>query len=232
MEPEQNQVGSRTALIAGATGLIGSHCLQALLNDELYAKVVVVTRRPVGLSHEKLREIVVDFDQLSTVTPGSIDDVYCCLGSTIKKAGSQEKFRQIDYAYPMALAELGLKNGARRMMLVSAIGADDNSRVFYNRVKGELERDLRKCDFESLHVFQPSLLLGERDEFRLGERVGEIVMRLFQPFFRGSYSKYHAIKGATVAQAMLGAARDLRSGVFVHQYNVIQELAKKFELNQ
>lgn len=226
MESESNQNTTRTALIAGATGLIGSHCLLALLNNDLYAKVVVVTRRSVGVSHIKLQEIVVDFDQLSTLNPGAVDDVYCCLGSTIKKAGSQEKFRQIDYAYPLALAEVGLKNGVQRMMVVSAVGADADSRVFYNRIKGELERDLRNCDFRSLHIFQPSLLLGDRDEFRLGERVGEVVMKLFQPFFRGSYAKYHAIKGATVAEAMLGAARDLRKGAFVHQYTAIQELAK------
>jgi len=225
MDKNQNPQTQRTALIAGATGLIGSACLDELLRNPLYKKVIAIVRRKTGVQHNKLEEIVVDFAQLSSANTGPVDDLFCCLGSTIKKAGSQEKFREIDYSYPLELARLAQQRGAQRMMLVSAVGADANSKVFYNRVKGELERDLQTLSLPELHIFQPSLLLGNRSEFRLGERVAEVVMKILQPFFRGAYAKYRAVKGETVARAMVSAALHPQRGVFVHEYTAIQELA-------
>lgn len=224
-DEKHNQQNSRTALIAGATGLIGAACLNELLRNPLYNKVISISRRTTGIQHEKLEEVVIDFAQLSTAKMGPVDDLYCCLGSTIKKAGSQEKFKEIDYSFPLELARLSIQHGSQRMMLVSAVGANAQSRVFYNRVKGELERDLQMLPIPELHIFQPSLLLGDRSEFRLGERMGEWVMKVFQPFFKGAYAKYHAVEGETVARAMVGAALFSKKGVFVHQFRAIQELA-------
>ena len=164
-----------TALIAGASGLVGGECLRRLLASAAYSTVTIVTRRPLGdvAGHPKVREIVIDFARLDSVKAElRADHVFCALGTTIRKAGSQAKFRQVDFDYPRRLAELTLRNGAKHFSLVSALGASSKSGVFYSRVKGELEDALSELDYESVCVAQPSLLAGERGEFRLAERLG------------------------------------------------------------
>lgn len=218
----------RTALIAGATGLVGSECLQQLLSSEHYREVISIGRRPLEITNAKLHDEVVDFDQLpENFETRQMDDVYCCLGTTIKKAGSKENFRKVDYTYVMNVAKLAVKCGAQRLMVISAIGADPDSRVFYSRIKGEVELDVQKLSLPEIHLFRPSLLLGDRKEFRLGEKIGAGLMLLAQPFFRGNLSKYHPIDASKVALAMYRAAFQNKKGVNIYEYPLMSDLVNR-----
>lgn len=228
MESTRHQPQSRTALIAGASGLVGSHCLRELLANEKYGQVISIGRRPLDLEHPKLRNEVVDFNRLAERFPNqSLNDVFCCLGTTIKKAGSQKKFREVDYTYVMNVARLAEKCGAQRLMLVSAIGADPDSSVFYSRTKGEVERDVRKLNIPVIHIFRPSLLLGDRKEFRLGEKIGSGLALLATPFLRGKLAKYHPVEGAMVARAMVSAANLKKEGIQLYEFPLISDLVNR-----
>jgi uncharacterized protein YbjT (DUF2867 family) len=193
---------AKTALIVGASGLIGSHCLDALLKHPAYARVESWARGQSTRAHPRLVQRQIDFERLQEQVLQA-DDVYCCLGTTIGVAGSQEAFRRVDYGYPLALAGLAAAAGASSFLLVSALGADAASGVFYNRVKGELERDIRKLGLKRWHFFRPSLLIGERAEPRLGERVGLVLGKVVGPLMLGGMAKYRPIKAAAVARAMV-----------------------------
>lgn len=207
----------KTALLAGATGLVGSALLPLLLADARYAKVVVVGRRPVALAHPKLKQIVTELDQLEAVRPQLIaDDVFCCLGTTRQQAGSKEAFYKVDFSYVAALGALAASNFAEQFLVVSSLGADAHSRVYYSRVKGEMEAAVRALQFRALHIFRPSLLLGERARPRLGERLGAAALALVGPLLRGGRAQYRPIAAATVAAAMLQAASRDATGVQVH----------------
>jgi uncharacterized protein YbjT (DUF2867 family) len=207
----------KTALLAGATGLVGSALLPLLLASERYAKVIVVGRRPVPTQHPKLVQVVTDLDQLEHERLRLIaDDVYCCLGTTIRQAGSQEAFYKVDFLYVVRLAALTSANFAAQLLVVSSLGADVNSRFYYSRVKGEMEESISQTPFRAIHIFRPSLLLGERAAPRLGERFGAAVLALVHPLLRGGWRKYRPVAAATVAQAMLRAAEDDGGGVRIH----------------
>ncbi len=198
---------SRRALVAGATGLVGSHCLRLLLASRQYEKVVALVRRPLSLNDAKLEQAVVDYDRLAETLPaGSFDDVYCCLGTTIRKAGSQAAFRRVDFDYPVALAQVARSRGARQFLLVSALGADPASKVFYNRVKGEVEQAVRAAGIEQSWFFRPSLLVGERSESRPAERAGIAFAKLMVPLLQGPLRRYRAVEADAVAAAMIAVA--------------------------
>jgi uncharacterized protein YbjT (DUF2867 family) len=197
----------RAALIAGATGLVGSRLLDRLLADERYARVVALTRRDLAVSDARLDVRPARFDALAEVLGdlhGTQPDVYCCLGTTIAKAGSQEAFRAVDFDAVVALARWAKAAQARRFLLVSAMGADARSRVFYNRVKGEAEDAVRREGPASVVVLRPGLLDGPRAEFRLGERVGLALTRPLRGILPAVLKPVHA---DDVAAAMLEAAR-------------------------
>lgn len=199
----------RSALLVGATGLIGSYLLQRLLASSRYARVVVWARRDIGKAHAKLAVEIVDFNRLAQ-RHVEAEDVFCCLGTTIRQAGSQKAFRHVDFDYPVALAGLAARSGAKRFLVVSALGANARSGVFYNRVKGEMEEAVRIAAVPRTCIFRPSLLAGPRAAPRLGERVGLVLGALLGPLL-GNYRPIHAER---VAAAMLEAAeRDLPSGV-------------------
>lgn len=207
----------KTALLAGATGLIGSQLLLLLLASERYAKVIVVGRKAVPTIHPKLVQVVTELDQLDEIRLKLIaDDVYCCLGTTMKQAGSKEAFFKVDFLYVVQLAALTASNFAAQFMVVSSMGADADSAIYYNRVKGEMEAAVRQTPFRAIHIFRPSLLLGERAQPRLGERLGAVALQLVSPLLRGPLLKYRPVAGATVAAAMLHAAEDDGRGVRVH----------------
>lgn len=205
----------RSALLAGASGLVGTHCLQRLLASDVYESVTVLVRRALPLADPKLTQIVADFDRLEEGAAGvAAEDVYCCLGTTIKTAGSQEAFRRVDFDYPLGLARLSKTRGARRFLMVSALGADARSSVFYNRVKGEVEQAVREVGIEKSYFFRPSLLLGARVEFRVGERVAMAAATLIAPVLIGGLTRYRPIQADVVAAAMIHAALlDLPAGV-------------------
>ena len=208
----------KTALLAGASGLIGSQLLPLLLNSERYAKVIVVGRKAIPVMHPKLVQVVTELGKLEDVRLKLIaDDVYCCLGTTMKQAGSKEAFFKVDFLYVVQLAALSAGNFAAQFMVVSSMGANAESSVYYSRVKGEMEAAVGQTPFRAIHIFRPSLLLGERAQPRLGERVAAVVLRAVSPLMRGPLLKYRPVTGATVAAAMLRAAEDGGGGIRVHE---------------
>jgi uncharacterized protein YbjT (DUF2867 family) len=213
---------NKTALIFGATGLVGSHVLKNCLASEAYTKVVAFTRRPLSISDAKLENPIVDFDRLSDVAhliKG--DDLFLCLGTTMKKAGSKEAFVKVDYDYQLAAAKFAEANGVNQVMLCSAVDAAADSRIFYNQVKGRLEADLKRMNFGNVHIFQPSLLMGERNENRLGENAAKVVGRFLDKMVGGLLSKYRPVEGEVVGAAMVKAAQLLRGGVHVYPSHLL-----------
>lgn len=208
----------KTALIVGATGLVGKQLLQLLLSDPYYGTVKAITRKPLGIQHPKLENIVVDFDKLAEQTLKA-DDVFCCLGTTIRIAKTKEAFRKVDYDYPLTLARVTKSQGATQYLLVSALGADKNSGIFYNKVKGEVEEALGHISFRCTHIFRPSLLLGDRTEQRAGEGAATVFFRLFGFLIP---SNYKAIDSGKVARAMLAFAKTNDSGFFFHESRELQ----------
>lgn len=202
-------MAKKTVLLLGATGLVGGHLLQGLLAADFCGRVITLTRSPVTTAseHSKLDARIIDFEQPDGWRDQvAADQVICTLGTTIKKAGSRQAFRRVDFDYPLAMAQAARSLGCRHFMLVSAMGADPNSRVFYNRVKGELEAAILTLEFDSVSIFRPSLLLGDRREFRLGEALGQIMSRWLTFVIPKAYRPIHA---QTVADAILRiAARD------------------------
>ena len=212
----------KTALLAGATGLVGSALLPLLLASGRYAKVIVVSRRPVPFVHPKLVQVVTGFDQLEAERLRLIaDDVYCCLGTTMRQAGSKAAFYEVDFLYVVKLAALTAANFAAQFLVVSSMGAAADSRFYYNRVKGEMEAAVCQAPFRAIHIFRPSLLLGQRATPRLGERIGAFALKLAGPLLRGSWRAYRPVAAATVAQAMLRAAENDGSGIHVHESNAL-----------
>ena len=200
----------KKALVVGANGLIGSHCVNELQQHPGYSRVEIWVRRPFAREHPKLVQRQIDFERLAREVLDA-DDVFCCLGTTIKVAGSHEAFRRVDYDYPMALARLSSMAGTASFLMVSALGADPASGVFYSRVKGELERDVRGLELKRWNFFRPSLLVGERAQIRPGERIGFMIGKLVGPLLRGSFAKYRPIEAAAVARAMVRVANSGRA---------------------
>jgi uncharacterized protein YbjT (DUF2867 family) len=200
-----------TAVLAGATGLVGGECLKQLLASPRYERVIVVTRRKLdrGLRHDKLHEVVVEFAQLGDVS-GRLrgDHVFCALGTTIRKAGSQQRFREVDCDYPLRLAQFTLGNGARHFSVVSALGASRSSPFFYSRVKGEMEAGLRQMGWQSLAILRPSVIAGERAESRPLERLSEHLLR-FAP------ATWRPVAARDIAAAMIAIALREPAGVTV-----------------
>ncbi|GAB3889601.1 oxidoreductase [Spirosoma agri] len=209
----------KTALVIGATGLVGDLLTHRLVDSPLYEKVKVLVRKSLNWQHPRLQEVQFDFDHPNGLLTQA-DDIFCCLGTTMKKAGSKEAFRKVDYQYPMDIARLGLANGAQQFAIVTAMGADTKSTFFYNRVKGEVERDLAALNYPTLLIFRPSLLLGNRGENRLGERLAEGAMRLLSPIIP---AKYKGVDGSKVANAMLATMQQGLVGKHVFESDRLQE---------
>lgn len=199
------------AAVAGSTGFIGSILLDLLKNDDSFGKVTVLSRRPLQLG-EKFEVLVGDLSQQKL---SGIDVVFCALGTTISTAGSRDAFYHVDHDLVLDLAKNAKAAGARTFVLVSSVGATPKTSNFYLRVKGETERDLEAVGFDSLIILRPSMLMGERKEFRLGELVGKGVMNLVNPLMFGSLSRYKGIQGKTVAKAMVRLGKEDLKGVHI-----------------
>jgi uncharacterized protein YbjT (DUF2867 family) len=210
----------KTALIAGSTGLIGRQLLQMLLESDRYTKVIALTRSNDLPAHPKLEMIKLRFDQLTEWSNKLVaDDVFCCLGTTMAKAGSKENFYQVDFFYPLLIAKTTQSRGAKQYLLVSALGASPDSSMYYNRVKGEIEQAIREVPFTTVHIFRPSLLLGPREEKRSGETAAKLFYQIFGFLIP---RKYKAIASAKVARAMLALAGREQPGQFVHESGDLQ----------
>jgi uncharacterized protein YbjT (DUF2867 family) len=216
----------RVALLAGANGLVGGYVLDTLLDAPDFSRVFAVSRRPLGREHSRLANRIVQFDKLEAQLKGVTCHVaFCCLGTTLKRAGSEQAFRQVDFDYVLAFARAARVAQAQRFVLVSAASANSQSKNFYLRVKGEVEQALEKMNFASLDILQPSLILGLRREWRPLELSAMAVMPLLNFALVGAREQYRAISARKVAQAAIGAARSGRRGVYRYTYASLQALA-------
>lgn len=213
------------ALIFGASGFIGEHLLHYLLNCEAYAGVIAVVRQSLPISHPKLTQYIGDINSLPSLQHLLIaDEVFCAIGTTRKKTPDKVAYHHIDYGLPVAAAKIGKENGARAFFMVSSVGADADSSVFYLRTKGEAERDIARVGYESTNFFRPAALIGTRRESRPLEKVFGSLSKAVSPLLKGSLTKYRPIDGQEVALAMLRAAQKCPKGVHYYYWNDITAL--------
>ncbi|MFN4233947.1 MAG: NAD-dependent epimerase/dehydratase family protein [Bacteroidia bacterium] len=216
---------SKTALIAGASGLVGSYCLEYLLQSKIHDKVICITRKTLPNQSPYLQQIIADANNLAeTLSELKADDVYCCIGTTINKAGTQEAFKQVDYTYVKVLAEQLKNNGATSFAVVSSIGADAKSSNFYLRIKGEMENAVKACNYTKTIILRPSMLLGPRKEFRMGEAIGKVFMTTFSFLFVGKLKRYKAIEATQVAKALIHFTQEDFKGLKVVENEELLEL--------
>jgi uncharacterized protein YbjT (DUF2867 family) len=220
-------MANKTALIIGATGLVGEEMLKQLLLLPQYDKVIALTRRPLDIKNAKLENPVVDFDKPEQYNKIKADDVYCAMGTTIGKAGSKAAFKKVDFEIPLAVAKLALDNGASKFILVSSMGADAKSLVFYSRTKGELEQALAKLKYKAVIIFRPSILLGDRKEHRTGEEIGRFVSEKLSFLFAGPLAKYRGTPADVLAKAMIKISGENVTGVRIMENDEIFKIAEK-----
>ncbi|OQP56727.1 NAD(P)H-binding protein [Niastella populi] len=217
----------KTAVVLGATGLIGGHLVQELLENEFFSKVRILTRRPITLNHPKAEVQVVNFnDEKDIAARIDIGDViFCAIGTTRKKVkGNKTEYRKVDYDIPIITARLGVQHGFNQFLLVSAIGANPLAANFYLQLKGCIEEDITALPFECIHIFRPSVLMGKREEFRLGEKIGESIMKAVSFLLLGGWRKYKPIAAADVAKSMVAAANKETPGVHMYEYDEMKKL--------
>ncbi|MBL7977281.1 MAG: oxidoreductase [Bacteroidetes Order II. Incertae sedis bacterium] len=210
----------KTAVVMGGTGLVGRHLVDLLLADDQYSRVILLVRKPSGQIHPKLKEQIINFEQLDFQTP--TDEVFCCIGTTIKAAGTQAAQYRVEVDYPVQLAQQALAHGARQFLIVTSTGADPKSRIFYNRMKGEVEQKLSKIGYPILHILRPSLLLGNRAEHRPGEAFATHFAYWTSWIMVGPLRRYRAIEAKKVAQALKNLAQHKQTGTFFHESEVLQ----------
>jgi uncharacterized protein YbjT (DUF2867 family) len=216
----------KRALVFGATGLTGHHLTQQLLANKNYREIICVNRRPMGISHERLTEIIDDYSSLENVKiPQAIDDVFCCIGTTIKKAGSKERFKKVDLELPVTIAKIAADKKAEKLLVVSSIGAKAGSGNFYLRIKGQMEQEVLKTEGPLKTIVRPSMLLGERNEKRAAERMGQVLMKPFKILLIGKLRKYRPIQAADVARAMIAIANSQPTAQVVFESHDLQEIA-------
>ena len=226
---------ARTALLLGATGLVGGHLLRRLAADGRWGRVFTLDRRPVAPAGPTHEGHVVDFDRLGAEAddpaggPGrfACDDLFCALGTTMARAGSREAFRRVDLEIPFEAAQLAHSAGATQMLLVSSLGADPDARTFYTRTKGEAERAVAQVGFEAVQTFRPSLLAGDRDETRWGERLGLAVLSPLVPVLRGPLAALRPTAADDVAAAMVEVAAARPAGAHVYGPDAIRAWARR-----
>jgi len=216
----------QTAVVIGATGLTGSHLVNLLLHNPAFDKVKVLLRAPSLKPREGLEITIVNFeDEAGLAAALHGDALFCCIGTTRKKAGGKEEFRQVDFDIPVRCATLAKRQGFGQFLLMSSVGANINSRFFYMRTKGETEQAVTRLGFPTLHIFRPAALLGKRPDKRLGEMLGQWLVMVFYYLLQGRWKKYRAIKASTVAKAMIAAAVKGEPGTHIYESDAIKEIA-------
>jgi uncharacterized protein YbjT (DUF2867 family) len=217
---------AKKAVLAGASGLIGSALLDILLNNPEYDEVLIFVRKEMPIKHQKLKQIVLDLDKLADYTEQITGRaIFCCLGTTRKQTPDLAVYWKIDHDYAVQFAELGAKNGIDQYHLVSSMGANANASGFYLKLKGQTEADVIKTGVSSIHIYRPSFLTGDRGTKRPGEKVLILIMKLLNPLLIGSWKKYWSIPASTVAMAMFKQSLINRGGVQIHLSDKIKQLA-------
>ena len=217
----------RVILLAGASGYVGNLALDELLDSADTGRVYAITRRPLGREHSRLANRIVRFEQIESQLKGlTCQAALCSLGTTLRQAGSERAFREVDFDAVLAFARTAKAAQAQRFVVVSSVGADPKSKNFYLRTKGEMEEALTGIGFQSLDILQPSLLLGWRREVRPVELLGSVFMPMINPFLTGKRESFRAIPARTVAAAMAGVTRSGRRGVQRYTYSAIQSLSR------
>jgi uncharacterized protein YbjT (DUF2867 family) len=215
---------NKKAVLAGATGLTGKECLNLLLSDDFYSEVEIWVRKSTGITHPKLSEKIVDFDKIAQMDCTHIDHFFCCLGTTIKKAKSQANFYKIDHDFVLDCAKIAEKYQSEKFLYISSLGANKDSGNFYLRTKGQVEESLKQLIIPHIIIFRPSMLLGNRAEFRLVEKIGKAVMTLIQFMLIGSMRKYRGVQASQVAIAMVEEAKSsVNKGFRIIESDKIQE---------
>jgi len=225
-------VAKRTAVLLGASGLVGGYCLRGLVAAQEYSRVILLVRKELSLSEagvpaNRVEQRVMNLAETTSGDFVAVTDLFCALGTTIAKAGSQPAFRAVDYELPMHAARAAKEAGVEQFLLVSSAGANPGSANFYLRTKGELERDLTALKFPALHIFRPGLLLGRRQEFRLSEALAQRIGPLLNPVMIGPMRRYRSVRAKTVGEAMVAAALRGRSGIFTYHYDEIIGFTRK-----
>ena len=211
---------------AGASGLVGCELLNLLLDNDKIDEVVALVRRPLPLPNIKLVQILTNFDSLGEIKNDLKGDaLYCCLGTTKNKTPDESDYRKVDHDYPVALAKLASENKVSQFHLISALGADPNSGIFYNKLKGETERDIKEIPFRAIYIYQPSLLTGHRKEKRPVEKLAISLMKIINPLLAGSLKKYKSIQAITVAKAMINQTYKNEEGIHTYPSDTITQLA-------
>ncbi|WP_338815273.1 oxidoreductase [Bernardetia sp. Wsw4-3y2] len=212
----------KTAVIAGSTGLIGQQLIKHLSEDNRYDKILALTRKAKVSDLPKVEYVVVDFDHLPIYQKEiQGDDAFCALGTTRQKAGSKEAFYKVDYTYIWEFGRIMAQNQAQSFTLVSSMGADKDSFFYYNEVKGKIEDSISQLDFEKITIVRPSLLLGDREEERLGEGIAQTFSKLFSPIIP---AKYDGIEASQVAKAMIKAANDGKNELEIIENDELQKM--------
>ena len=224
---ESSAPPSHRALIAGSSGLIGGFLLAELLARPEFGTVCSLVRRPSGQAHSKLVELQADFARLDDLEIPDLDDAFVALGTTIRNAGSQEAFRRVDFDAIVAVARRARAAGARRLVVVSSVGADANSSNFYLKVKGQTEEAVAGLGFPELHVLRPGILYGPRREKRPAEKLGYYIAQALAPFLIGPLAQYRPIHAQDVARAMVGCALAGSPGRQVHTYRDLRLFADR-----
>jgi uncharacterized protein YbjT (DUF2867 family) len=214
------------AIILGASGLIGRELLNQLIRHVSYTEIIVLVRQALDINHPKLKQVIVDFDNFQEEQHFvQADAVFCCIGSTRKKTPDLAAYNKVDHDYPLFIARIASQHGVPQFHLVSALGANPDSGNFYLRMKGKTEEDLKKNEFTTIHIYQPSLLDGERKESRPLEKVAIHFMRALNPVLVGSLKNYRSIKVSVIAAAMINNSLINSKGIFTHTSENIKKLA-------
>lgn len=209
-------------IIIGASGLVGSKTLDVLLNDAHYDEVLILVRKELPVKHKKLAQLIINFDEMQKYAQSITGHaVFCCMGTTKAKTPDKDQYYKIDHDYPLQVAQLAKANGVKHFHLVSAIGADAKSSTFYLRTKGEVERDVEKVGLDTLHIYQPSMLYGGREEKRTAEKLLIALFNVVNPLLVGGLRKYRSIDAHRVAKAMVKRSLTTDKGTFIHTYDNI-----------
>jgi uncharacterized protein YbjT (DUF2867 family) len=216
---------TKSIIILGASGLIGHAVLNQAIENTQIEQIIILVRKSINLKHNKLTEVITDFKNLSEINSNVMGDaLICCLGTTRKKTPNLQEYKNIDFGLTVEIAKIAKENDVQQIHLISAIGADPKSKIFYNKLKGETEQALIKIDFPQTIIYRPSLLIGKRNEFRLGELIAQKLAPVFDVFLIGSLKKYHSISAKTIAKAVLNRILSEGEKTEIMEYNEIQLL--------